>query len=291
MSILQSILLGIVQGLTEFLPVSSSGHLAIIQNLFGIETEGGILFDVLLHVGTLVAIFVAFRTDIQRLLLEGCSILYDVYCNIRTFIHNKKNGSNEAYKRIIHNNYRKFVMLIVVATIPTGMLGFVSRHLVEAAGGNLLAPGIGLLITGILLLVVDFTRSGKKIPRDATYANAMWIGICQGLAVFPGISRSGMTIASSLLFGFNRKFAVKFSFLMSVPAILGAAILEISQIGGSELTWGLGGIYLVGAIVAGIVGYFAIKFMIVVVQRKKFRYFAYYCFLIGVISIVANFVH
>lgn len=290
MSFLQSIFLGIVQGLTEFLPVSSSGHLAILKNFFGIETAGGIFFDVLLHVGTLVAIFFAFREDIKRLILEGCRIIYDVCCNIRTFIQNKKTGSNEAYRRIVHNNYRKFVMLVIIATIPTGMLGFVSRHLVEAAGSTLLAPGIGLLITGILLLVVDFTKSGKKLPKDATYANSMWIGICQGLAVFPGISRSGMTIASSLLCGFNKKFAVKYSFIMSVPAIIGAAILELTELDTASITVVTSLSYLLGAVVAGVVGYFAIKFMIVIVQRKKFRYFAYYCFLIGLISIIGNFV-
>lgn len=290
MSLLQSIFMGIIQGLTEFLPVSSSGHLAIFKNLFGMNVEGGIFFDVLLHVGTLAAVIVAFRQDIKRLLLEGCRIIYDVICNIKIFINNKKNNQNEAYKRVIYNNYRKFVMLIIVATIPTGALGFCSRHLVEAAGSTLLAPGIGLLITGILLLVVDYTNSGRKIPKDATYANAMWIGICQGIAVFPGISRSGMTIAASLLSGFNRKFAVKYSFIMSIPAILGAAILELTQIGGSDITLRLGLYYLLGAIVAGVTGYFCIKLMINLVQKKKFRYFAFYCFFIGVVAIIGNFV-
>lgn len=290
MSLLQSIFMGIVQGLTEFLPVSSSGHLAIFKNLFGMEVDGGIFFDVLLHVGTLVAVIFAFRQDIKRLILEGCRIIYDVICNIKTFINNKKNNENEAYKRVIYNNYRKFVMLIVVATIPTAALGFCSRHLVEAAGGTLLAPGIGLLITGILLLVVDYTNSGKKIPKDATYANAMWIGICQGIAVFPGISRSGMTIAASLLSGFNRKFAVKYSFIMSIPAIIGAAILELTQLGGSDITLKLAFNYFLGAAAAGVVGYFCIKVMINLVQKKKFRYFAFYCFLIGVVAIAGNFV-
>lgn len=290
MSVLEAILLGIVQGITEFLPVSSSGHLAIFQNLLGIETEGGVFFDVLLHIGTLVALFMAFRKDVSRLLLEACRIAYDLYRNARIYIDNHKNNKNGEYIRVIGNNYRKFVVLILVSAIPTGLLGFFSRHLVEAASGNLLAPGIGLLITAVLLLVVGSRKSGTKIPKDASYADAMWIGICQGIAVFPGISRSGMTIAASLLCGFNRNFAVKYSFLMSIPAIIGAALLELTQLGKANLTLGLAGTYLLGAVAAGIVGYFAIKFMIVIVQRKKFTYFAYYCFLIGLIAIISNFV-
>lgn len=289
MNLLQALFMGLLQGVTEFLPVSSSGHLAIFKNLFGVATDTGILFDVLLHMGTLVAVVVAFYKDIYKLVLETCSIIYDLVQNAKIFIENKKTGEDHRYIRIVHNNYRKFVVLIIVSTIPTAFIGYMGKGLVEVAGQNLLAPGIGLLITGILLLVVDFTKAGNKIPKDVTYANAMWIGICQGIATFPGISRSGMTITAGLLNGLNRKFAVKYSFIMSIPAILGAMVLELKDIGGSGVTLALGMNYLAGTIVAGVVGYFCIRAMLVLVRKKKFRYFAYYCFLIGVVSIVGSF--
>lgn len=289
MTIIQAILLGIVQGLTEFLPVSSSGHLAILQNFFGIETPDSLLFEVLLHAATLLAVFVAFWDDIRKLLVEAVGMLYDVLDSAKKYLMGQRRGKKEKRTPLVHNNYRKLVALILVSTIPTAVLGLSSRNLVEAASGNLLAPGIGLLLTGVLLLVVDSVKTGKKIPKNATYAQAMWIGICQGLAVFPGISRSGITIAACMLCGFNRKFSVKYSFLMSVPAIIGAVFLEAPMAGHAQLTISLALLYLLSAILAGVVGYFVIKFMVVLVQRQKFKYFAIYCFFMGILSIAGNF--
>lgn len=290
MSVINAVLMGLIQGLTEFLPVSSSGHLAIFKILFGVNTDTGILFDVMLHVGTLGAVFAAFSKDIRKLIIETLKIIMDLAENFQLYLSNRKDGKSRSYRKIVNNNYRKFVMLILVSTIPTGILGYTARGLVEMAGTVLLFPGIGLLITGILLWVVDFVNFGSKVPKDTTYANAMWIGICQGLASFPGISRSGMTICASLLCGLSRKFAVKYSFLMSVPAIIGAAVLELGEFGGESMTVGLGFTYLLGAAVAGVVGYFCIKTMLVLIRKKKFRYFSYYCFLAGAIAIVGYFV-
>lgn len=289
MSILESLFMGLIQGVTEFLPVSSSGHLAIFKNIFKLNTDTGILFDVLLHVGTLVAIVLVFRKDIGRLIVEGFRFLYDIIENIKIFIHNKKTGDAKRYKKLVPNNYRKFVVLIIVSTIPTGIIGLVLENTVIAANATLLAPGIGLFITGILLLVVDYFKAGNKIPKDVTYRDAVAIGICQGIATFPGISRSGMTIVACLLCGLNRKFAVKYSFIMSIPAVFGAAILEFKDIPGSGITIPQFFIYLAGAVIAGAVGYLCIKAMLILVQKKKFRYFAIYCFLVGIVSIGCHF--
>lgn len=290
MSVINAVLMGLIQGLTEFLPVSSSGHLAIFKILFGVDTDTGILFDVMLHVGTLAAVFAAFCKDIRKLIIETIKIIIDLSENLQLYLSNRKDGKSRSYRKIVNNNYRKFVMLILISSIPTGILGYTAKGLVEMAGTVLLFPGIGLLITGVLLLVVDFVNAGNKVPKDTTYANAMWIGICQGLAAFPGISRSGMTICASLLCGLSRKFAVKYSFLMSVPAIIGAAVLELGEFGGESMTVGLGFTYLLGAAVAGVTGYFCIKTMLVLIRKKKFRYFSYYCFLAGIIAIVGYFV-
>ena len=142
MTILQAIFLGIIQGLTEFLPVSSSGHLAIAQNIFEIDTGGSMLFDIMLHVGTLAAVFVAYRKDIVRMIREAICICIDIGANTKIWISNRKNDEALRYKRIIHNNYRKFVVLILVSTIPTGVIGYAAKNLVEAASATLIVPGV-----------------------------------------------------------------------------------------------------------------------------------------------------
>lgn len=290
MSFIQALLLGVIQGITEFLPVSSSGHLAIIENLFKIETDTGLLFNTIIHLGTLAAIFIAFRQDIKKLLLEGCKALYDIYGNVQTYFHNKHQQDAKRYKKIISNNYRKLFLLLFVSTIPTAFLGFLLQNVVAQAGKTLLAPAMGLFITGILLLVVDFFPAGKKIPKDVTYSVAFLLGICQGIAVFPGISRAGITIAVCLLCGFNRKFAVKYSFLMAIPAMLGAALLELFQFSYTGENVEAMALALFAAVVAGIVGYFCIKGMLAVMRKKRFRIFSVYCFLLGVVAIVCNFI-
>lgn len=290
MTILQAILLGIIQGITEFLPVSSSGHLAIFQNIFKIDTGGSMLFGVMLHVGTLAAVFVVYRKDIMKMILEALRICVDIAANIKIWISNRRDDEALRYRRIIHNNYRKFVVLILVSTIPTGVIGYTAKSLVSAASATLIVPGVCLLLTGVLLIVADFTEDGKKIPRDVSYTNGFFIGIAQGLSTLPGLSRSGTTITACLLSGFDKRFAVKYSFLMSVPAILGASVLEIKDVAAEPITGSLILCCIIGAVVAGLVGYVCIKVMLAVVRKKKFKGFAIYCFALGLVAIVAHFV-
>lgn len=290
MTILQAILLGIIQGITEFLPVSSSGHLAIFQNIFKIDTGGSMLFDVMLHVGTLAAVFVVYRKDIMKMILEALRICVDIAANIKIWISNRRDDEALRYRRVIHNNYRKFVVLILVSTIPTGVIGYTAKSLVSAASATLIVPGVCLLLTGVLLIVADFTEDGKKIPRDVSYTNGFFIGIAQGLSTLPGLSRSGTTITACLLSGFDKRFAVKYSFLMSVPAILGASVLELKDLAAEPITGSLILCCIIGAVVAGLVGYVCIKVMLAVVRKKKFKGFAIYCFALGLVAIVAHFV-
>lgn len=284
MSLLEAILMGIVQGLTEFLPVSSSGHLAIFKALFQIE-EPGLLFDVLLHVGTLAAVFIVYFKDIWKMILEFFLLLWDFFVNVGTFFQNKSGQGKKKYRRLVSNGYRKMDLLVIMATIPTGIIGIVDADLVEMASQLLIIPGICLIITGILLLVADHTRDGSKTPKQVTYSNAFIIGICQGIATLPGISRSGTTITACLISGFNRKFAVKYSFILSIPAILGSLIFELQDVDLALVTSNDVINYIVGMIVAGAVGYICIKTMLLVVRSKKFTGFAIYCFIIGAISI------
>lgn len=300
MSLLQAIFMGIIQGLTEFLPVSSSGHLALFKNLFHVNTDTGMLFDILLHVGTLLAIFVVYYKDILKMIVEGFWILRDAFMNTAAFFTNiilflkKKAGQirkdddtihYHEYKKIVTTSYRKFVMLVIVSTIPTGIIGFIGKDVVEMASEILIVPGICLIVTALLLVLADFAKGGDKLPKDISYTNAFGIGIAQGVATLPGLSRSGTTIAACLFSGFNRNFAVKYSFIMSIPAILGAMVLEIKDVfemsvSGTEIAY-----YIVGMLIAGVIGYICIKTMLVIVRKKSFRGFAVYCLLVGLISI------
>lgn len=287
MTLFHAIILGLVQGLAEFLPISSSGHLAILEQILQVE-NAGMVFDVMLHFGTLVAIFVAFWADIKRLVVEGVCIVRDAVINVIIFFKNFNKPVREktAYRKIVNSSYRKFVMLVIVSTIPTGILGIVLESAIGAASSSLIVVGICLFITGGLLLLSDIAGSGTKHPKQVTYREAGVVGIVQGLATFPGISRSGSTITACLLCGFDKSFAVKYSFIMSVPAVLGAVILQIKDftalsITGTEMLY-----YAIGTLVAAVVGYICIKTMLVLIRGKRYKYFAYYCFLVGAFSIL-----
>ena len=286
MNIVKALFMGIIQGLTEFLPVSSSGHLALIKQMFKMDTDTGILFDVLLHVATLISICGVYFKDVARLFMEFIGIAVDVFNNIIIFFKNLSGPKRDSYRPIITSSYRKFAVLIIVSTIPTGILGILLDDIVEAASSNLLVTGICLIGTGLILLLGDFLNGGDKKPKTAQMGDAFCIGTAQGIATLPGISRSGTTIVACLLCGFDRKFAVKYSFIMSIPAILGALLLELTKVGGESVSGGEVGCYLLGMVVAGAVGFLALRFVMKVVMSKFFKYFSFYCFGIGLVSII-----
>ena len=290
MIVLYVVLLAVAQGILEFLPVSSFGHLCILQELFGMEDGPGVLLETMLHFGTLGAVIFTFRKDLIHLALETLGMVMDLIGNLNLYIHNRRSAEKLHYAKIINTTYRKFAALVLVSMIPTVFLGYTARRLVALAAESRLLPAAGILITGILLLVVDLSRmGGTRAAKDAGFANAMWIGICQGLAVFPGLSRSAMTISAGLMGGLTRTFAVKYSYILSVPAIIGAMIMELGEFGSSGMTVGLGFTYVLGMLVSGVVGYFVIRKLLKLVQKGRLRYFAYYCFVVGIVVLIVNF--
>lgn len=286
MKFLQAIIMGIIQGATEFLPVSSSGHLALIKAAFGIETETGVLFDVLLHVATLVAICVVFYKDILRLVVEFIGMCKDLAHNIVEFFKSLSKSDYPDYVKILSNPYRRFVMLLIISTIPTGIIGILMDDVVEYATGSLLITGISLICTGLILVLSDFLPDKGKRLKEVNYGDAFSIGVAQGIATLPGLSRSGTTITAGILCGFDRKYAAKYSFIMSIPAVLGALILQLTHLGEDNITGSDVGCYIVGMIIAGVVGFFALKLTMKFVMNKFFKYFAFYCMGIGFISII-----
>ena len=289
MNVLKAILMGIVQGLTEFLPVSSSGHLGLIKGLFGMDSQS-ILFDVLLHVATLISICAVFYKDVLRLVIEFGGMCRDIFGNAAALGRSLTDGKTPEYARVISSPYRRFVLLLIVSTVPTGVIGVFMKDIVENASGNLLVTGICLLCTGLILVLSDFLADGDKKLKEMNFGDSFSIGVAQGVATLPGLSRSGVTIVAGMLCGLDRKFAAKYSFLMSIPAVLGALILELFDLGSESVTASDVGCYILGMVIATVIGYIALRLLMNLVVSRYFKYFAIYCGAIGLISIIVYFV-
>lgn len=267
MPIWQALLLGLIQGLAEFLPISSSGHLALAQLLFGLE-DGMLLFDVALHIGTLAAVFVVFWGDIKALVSSGVALF-------------QPSRRREAAKR----PHTRLILLIVIALLPL-LVGILFKGKIEELMSNALYIGIALVVTAIVIKLTDYIKPGKKNERSASVTDAVVVGVMQAAALTPGLSRSGMTISGGLLRGFDRDFAFRFSFLLSIPAILGATLLEVVDAVQEGFDMALLLPMLLGAAVAAITGYIALLLLRKVLISKRFSWFAWYCLAAGAVTIV-----
>ncbi len=272
MSVLTSILLGLIQGIAEFLPISSSGHLAIAQHFLGMETEVPEFFDVLLHLGTLLAVFVAYWQDIKDMVAE-------FFRGIGDIAHRTTPTPVPPARRLI--------LLIIIGTLPLFLLLPIHKK-VQALSGNMVFIGIALIVTGFLLFACDLVRKGRKDERSATWLDAIVVGIGQAVATMPGISRSGMTITAGCFSGFERRFAVRFAFLLSIPAVLGANILSLKDALEAGINWGEVPVYLVGVMIAAVVGYLCIRLLKMIADKGRFGSFAYYCWAVGLLTLVLN---
>ncbi len=278
MSYLSAIILGLVQGIAEFLPISSSGHLSIFQNFFGlmdVEAEN-LFFDVLLHLGTLIAVFVAYRKEIMELILALFSL----------FTRDAQQASRSSRD---YRPARRMILLIIIATLPLFLVLPIKDH-VEGLYRNTFFIGGALIVTGVLLFMSDRFRHGYKTEKSATLLDALLVGFAQALATVPGLSRSGTTIAAGLTRNFERPFAVRFSFLMSIPAVLGANILSLIDALQGGVDWSLMPVYLVGVVIAAVSGYFSIRLLKFISERKSFGGFAYYCWAAGAFTLIMSLV-
>ena len=272
MTYLTAFLPGLVQGVAEFLPISSSGHLAIAQNLLGMQEAGSVpeFFDVLLHLGTLIAVFAAYWKDI-------CEMVVELFRGIGDLAHRSTQSPVPPARRLI--------LLIVVGTLPLFAV-LPIRKAVQGLSDNMVFVGAALIVTGILLFLCDRVRKGRKTERSATWVDALLVGVGQAVATLPGVSRSGMTITAGCFVGYERRFAVRFSFLLSIPAVLGANILSVGDavqagINGAEVP-----MYLVGVVTAAVVGYLCIRLLKYVADKGRFGAFAYYCWAVGILTLV-----
>ncbi len=270
-----AIVLGVVQGVAEFLPISSSGHLSLLQYFFALE-EPDALYNVLLHFATLVAVCAVYRRDIAEMITEFIRVAAEL---LGRGGKKKKGEAPEA---------RRMVLLLVLATLPL-FLVLPFDELVEAMGANPTFVSLMLLLTGCILFLSDQYGGGKKSGRTATVRDVLMVGLAQGMATIPGLSRSGITISAGMALGFERGFAVRFSFLMSLPAVFGATLLKVVKVAGSgEFDAGRLPMYLAGMVVAGVVGYFSIALVKLLADRGKFGKFAYYCWAVGAAALLAS---
>jgi undecaprenyl-diphosphatase len=269
LTLLEAIILGIVQGLTEFLPISSSGHLVIGEFLLNVKFDN-ISFEVFLHFGTFFSLVVVFRRNIW-------SMSKAVWLKIRSVLTGE---SATAGSEDLH-----LVWMIAVGSLPAGVAGLLFKSHVEASFSSVLLVSIMLLFTGTILFLTRFFKGGRVRLK---WVDALVVGLSQALAMLPGVSRSGLTISTAIFARVERSRAAEFSFLLSLPAILGASLVELKEVPthanpGSEL-----GIYLMGAATAFAVGYAAIRFLLNVIRKGKFQYFAYYCFAVGFLFLIIS---
>lgn len=268
MTYLQAIILGLVQGLAEFLPVSSSGHLALLQYFFKVETDNVLLFTVLLHLGTLVSVFIIYWKDIVELVIELCKTIKDI-CT----------GKGP---RINSSPTRRMGFMIIVATIPTAIIGFLFQDFFASLYLSIVSIAIGLIFTGIILLIAEKMGKNDKDVMKMKWRHAILIGCMQGIAICPGVSRSGSTLFGGLITGLNREFAVKFAFLISIPSILGSLILEAPDAINQGADMAMLGPIIAGVAVSTLSGIFAIKAMIKIVSNKRLIGFTIYVWLVSI---------
>jgi len=272
MSILEALIQGIIQGVTEFLPVSSSGHLSLFQHFFGLSGSEALFFTVMLHLGTLVAVVIAYYDTIWKMIVEFFKMIGDIFTGKFKY----KEASEE----------RKLVILIFIALLPL-LVFFLAKdfftHLSE--DNDIIVEGVCFLFTGSMLFLADKCIKGKKTAKTTKLRDALSVGLFQGIAVMPGVSRSGTTISVGLLNGFSREYAVTFSFILGIPTILAASVFEFRDAMKEGIEIEVVPM-IVGVLASAIFGLLTIKLITWLVKTNKFGFFAYYTLILGVVVLI-----
>ncbi len=275
MTIIKAVILGLIQGLSEFLPISSSGHLAIAGRIMGMDPEADSLlsFNILLHVATLAAVFIVYREDIWNMIKAFFAMMGDIFTG-------KGPGLNK-------DMYRRLVIMLIVGTLPAVAAALVFGDVIE--NPSLIAIGIFLIITALLLFVSDRLGGGNKTMENMTVKDSIIVGCFQALGTLPGISRSGSTIVGGLFARLDKNVAVRFSFLLSIPAILGALVLDLKDLAAGQAMAVDPVCIIAGMVVAGVSGYFAIRFLLNIVRKHRLSIFSAYCAAAGIVAIILDF--
>ncbi len=278
MNYLSAAFLGLVQGVAEFLPISSSGHLSIFQNFLGLNQmadDGHVFFDLLLHLATLLAVCVFYRRDIMDIITQGIAYIKNAGHPVP--------GPKKRYPAV------RLLVMMFFATLPLFLI-LPIKDKVEALYNNTIFIGFALLFCGLMLYISDRLPRGAKSEKNMTIKDALIIGLFQAIATVPGVSRSGATITAGVGTGLDRQFAVKFAFLISIPAILGANILSIADAIDAGVEPGVMPMYLVGMLVAAVSGYLCLMLLRYISRKGRFGGFAFYCWIVGAATIILSIV-
>lgn len=269
MTIIQAIILGLLQGLTEFLPVSSSGHLVLMQELLNVSHEGDISFEVFVHFGTFLSVLIALHKEVIAIL-----------SSLAHAIQHPRSISDQ-YE---NDEFLRLAVFIVVGSIPAAIVGIRFEHTVEQLFSDPKLVSVMLVITGFVLFLTRYAN-----PKDDTkvkLGSSILIGCAQAIAIIPGISRSGSTISIALFTGVSREQSAKFSFLLALPVIFGATLLKTRDLISTPPPAEKISTLIVGTIVSAVAGYFAILFLLNLLRQRRFSWFAYYCLLVGILGVL-----
>ncbi len=285
MEVWQAILLGLVQGVTGILPVSSSGHLNLLGSILGIQDSVTYMILIFIHLGTILGVFYAFKKDISRLFLAFFGIFRQLLGNLVEWRKSFHDPENVQYKKPVNSNYSKFAVLMLISLGTTFVTALFLRPLCNALSGNLLLNAMGFLFTALLLLVCSFTPSAVKGPKDARVSDALIIGLFQGFAAVPGISMLGMALAAGFLCGLTRKFIIKYAYIMTIPVLLGATLFEAGTLisTGISIQWIP---CLAGMAVSAVTVLFLIRIVRKHITIRTCRIFAGYSVLMGILSVL-----
>jgi undecaprenyl-diphosphatase len=272
MTISDGIFQGILQGLTEFLPVSSSGHLSLFQHFFGLSGDTSVLMTLVLHLGTLAAVFIAFWGTIKALIIEAFRMIADIFTG--------------KFRWKTMNLNRRMIVMIIISILPLFIFYiFKDFFAALASDSDIIAEGVSFLYTSVLLFIsIHFSKHNTKLAGETTVGSALFIGFFQGVALLPGVSRSGSTIAAAMLTGMRRDEAVSYSCILGIPVILAGAVVEIGDAVTANVQIEILPL-VIGAVAAGLVGYASIKLIKLLVVSDKFKIFAYYTGVLGIIVI------
>lgn len=271
----KSIIAGIIQGITEFLPISSDGHLALAHHFFNFDTGSNLLFDIVLHFGTLLAIVLFFRSKIRDLIV-ACFYIF------KTLIKSK-NIKTACFE----SEDTRLVTLILIGSIPTAIIGLLLKPVIEGYAKNMIVVGVGFLVSGLMMTLYEFSGKAYRKVSKMNIFDVLIIGVMQGLAVMPGLSRSGSTIGTAKFLKIEKETAANFSFLLSLPAVAGAVLLETLDVlkERPQIDWTL---YGFGLIVSFITGIFCLRLLFWLIRKNSMKIFMIYCFTLGIITIIAG---
>lgn len=289
MEIFREILLGIVQGIMGFLPVSSSGHLVLLGRMFGMDSSYLSLFLCLLKISSLLAVIIILFKDIMKLIIGAFQLIQDVFSNIIIFFIRLFGRKSEGYFVFDTNPYKRLVLMMTVSSAVTYVIARFIGSIAENVSQMSMAMGISFLLSAVILFITDSMGAGKRTVKNLNTFDAVVIGLAQGLSVVPGISRVVMTLAAAMALGFNKSFALKYSYLLALPTLTGYGLITFHNLAGTAISLGNLGNILAGMLCCCILSAFCLRLMMNMAKRGSYKIFAAYGILISIIIIAFNF--